>query len=128
MRTLPITVTADVHLSGEAMALLHQIDRKLTRVLEGIQVVTTQNEEVAALVEQLGGDVASLRSSLTGVAGDVTDLKAQIAALPAGEPLTAETLENLRGTVADIAEVTDEFATLDESTPAEPAPEPNPNA
>lgn len=92
--------------------------------------MTTQNEEVQQLVQELGGDVASLRETLTGVGGDVAYLKAKLDELPAGQPLDAATLADLRSTVNGVHEVTAQFVDLDVSTvppadePTAPAPVP----
>ena len=99
--------------------------RWISTLDERIEILMTQNDEVAALVAQLGGDVASLRSSLAGVSGDVSYLKAKIDALPVGGVLTEHVLADLRDTVGSVAEVTDAYAALDaETDSSDPQPSP----
>lgn len=128
MRSLPIPITVDVRLDGRSVRQLDRIERKLDHLLEGQQIMTTQNEEVRQLVQDLGGDVASLRETLTGVGGDVAYLKAKLDELPVGQPIDEATMSGLRGTVNGVHEVTAQFIDLDASTeppadePTEPAP------
>lgn len=101
-------------------SVLRRIETKVDRLM-------TQNDEIREVLDAIGGSVESLRTSLSGVAADVTDLKTKLDNLPAGEPVDPALLEELRTKAADIAEVTDRFAQLDASYPAsapsDPAPE-----
>lgn len=105
---------------GEAAILRH-----LSKIQRALERIVTQNDDVLALVDTLGTDVTSMRESLTGISSDVTDLKAQIAALPVGQPLDQATVDALTQKVNDVSDVTDAFASLDSETtqePADPAP------
>jgi hypothetical protein len=85
-----------VRLLAMIVRQLRDEHRQLSLILERLDHMSTQNEEVRALVDQLGSDQAAQDQAISDVAADVSFLKDKLAQLPTGEPLDPQVVADLQ--------------------------------
>lgn len=125
------TVHHVYHLDEEMAELFAELNSKLSKTLELMEIIAMISPEVQATLDE----VRQTKSLVDSVRGGVeisnkliTDLQAQIAAMPAGGVLSQEDKDALIQELVEMKEVNAELATVVPAGVPQPAPAPSPGS